>query len=103
MAAYVEKDRLIGFLKSLPQGENSDISIRTVIEIVAKFIPFIVTDNEKVKSGEFKPVIHASWIPGDWCDKCSNCGYNTGKYESPSKYCPFCGAKMDEEVKRCMK
>lgn len=36
------------------------------------------------------------WIHFAWSDDCSECGWSTGKYESPTKYCPNCGAKMGE-------
>ena len=31
---------------------------------------------------------------------CSECNWSTGKYISPSKYCPNCGAKMVEPQKK---
>ena len=37
------------------------------------------------------------WIHWSRSDECSNCGYNTGKYEEGSNYCPNCGARMDGE------
>lgn len=39
------------------------------------------------------------WIHFAQSDDCSLCGYSTGKYGSPSKYCPNCGAKMESEDK----
>ena len=39
------------------------------------------------------------WIHWSRSDECSNCGYNTGKYEEGSNYCPNCGARMDGEQK----
>ena len=41
------------------------------------------------------PVVHAHWKHYSQSDDCSNCGWSTGKYESPTPYCPGCGAKMD--------
>ena len=49
----------------------------------------------------YEPTVDAEIIPhGYWkhfsmSDDCSVCGYSTGKYESPSTYCPQCGALMD--------
>ena len=44
------------------------------------------------------------WIHFASGDDCSECGWSTGKYIDPSKYCPNCGAKMIElaesEVKK---
>ena len=34
------------------------------------------------------------WIHFAQSDVCSICGYTTGKYGSPSKYCPNCGNLM---------
>lgn len=34
------------------------------------------------------------WIHFAASDECSECGWSTGKYNSPSKYCPNCGIKM---------
>jgi hypothetical protein len=35
------------------------------------------------------------WIHFAQSDDCSECGWSTGKYISPSKYCPNCGARME--------
>jgi len=37
------------------------------------------------------------WIHFAQSDDCSECGWSTGKYISPSKYCPNCGARMERE------
>lgn len=34
------------------------------------------------------------WIHFSRSDECSVCGYDTGKYEAPSRFCPNCGADM---------
>ena len=34
------------------------------------------------------------WIHFSRSDECSVCGYDTGKYEAPSRFCPGCGADM---------
>lgn len=44
-------------------------------------------------------VVHGYWKHFSRSDDCSECGYSTGKYESPSPYCPNCGAKMDGKPK----
>ena len=38
-----------------------------------------------------------TWKHFAWSDDCSECGWSTGKYGSPTKYCPNCGAKMGFE------
>ena len=55
---------------------------------------------------EAKPVVHAHWleqiIDGGQELMCSNCGeyalMNDEFYSEFSKYCPYCGAQMDEEI-----
>ena len=34
------------------------------------------------------------WIHFASSDDCSECGWSTGKYISPSRFCPNCGAEM---------
>ena len=41
------------------------------------------------------PVRHGRWIELSRSSKCSECGFETGKYEPPRRYCPECGALMD--------
>jgi len=36
------------------------------------------------------------WIHFANSDDCSECGWSTGKYISPNRYCPHCGAEMVE-------
>lgn len=46
-----------------------------------------------------QPVVHGHWVYDHWCEfKCSNCGEwsNSKPYKGREKYCPNCGAKMDE-------
>ena len=37
------------------------------------------------------------WIHFASSDDCSECGWSTGRYISPSKYCPGCGCLMVEQ------
>lgn len=65
---------------------------------------------ERAATIDTNPTVHAHWIPcepelGDNCDhyKCSACGeirfLSLGTpLEDGFKYCPACGAKMDEEI-----
>jgi len=38
------------------------------------------------------------WIHFSRSDECSVCGYDTGKYEAPTWFCPHCGAEMRGET-----
>ena len=84
--------------------------IATVLEILfAALILFGVWHREKLIAFEdaietmaakkvaeivrrFK-VVHAHWIHWAWYEECSNCGQEE---KWTRKYCPGCGAKMDE-------
>ena len=58
--------------------------------------------------GKYEPVRHGHWMPYEFATnnrwrKCSVCGtadeyINEYGTEAIRRYCPFCGAKMDEAV-----
>lgn len=62
---------------------NNPLNIR-LDEIIKKLPP--VTPQPKT----------AHWIHFANSDDCSGCGWSTGKYISPSNFCPNCGARMVE-------
>lgn len=97
MAEYIERKAVkeaIGFtrLHCVAYGENKSLS-DVINEIPA-------ADVEPVRHGRWE-----EWLPGmsviltgeEMLYMCSNC---TAKYEDVEgmKFCPNCGAKMDEEV-----
>lgn len=57
---------------------------------------------EDIPPADVAPVIHARWIDNGrggygWAFYCSHCGWIDGyPFEDRHKYCPNCGAKMDE-------
>lgn len=65
---------------------------------------------ERIKERGWEPVKHGRWIPlNDQTAKCSLCGTMESTYgkdktgqalihKAVKKYCPNCGAKMDEEA-----
>lgn len=47
----------------------------------------------------YERIVHGHWVYDHWCEfKCSNCGgwSNSEPYRGREKYCPNCGANMDE-------
>ena len=46
-------------------------------------------------AADVAPVRHGRWIELSRTSKCSECGFETGRYEPPRRYCPECGARMD--------
>lgn len=54
-----------------------------------------------VPAADVAPVRHGKWIkqenyPGTY-SKCSECDQRVGGYTPNYKYCPNCGARMDQE------
>ena len=52
---------------------------------------------EEFPAADVAPARHGRWIHLSKGDSCSECGYQTGRYESGKNYCPNCGARMDKE------
>lgn len=98
------------------------IDAEQIRELVAPIAPMLVGNDvhyerialmdeiDQLPKIEAKPVVHAHWIPtckpwslfSDRTHKCSCCGHfldmdgvNCGR--GIAKYCPNCGAKMDED------
>ena len=65
--------------------EDSFISVRLIRKNIEQ------QESIKMKTGR--------WINLSKSSECSECGYNTGKYESPSKFCPNCGANMISKIR----
>ena len=53
---------------------------------------------EHLPSVEAEPVRHGHWIANNYFSmKCDQCGYSISDWRwAESKYCPNCGARMDE-------
>lgn len=77
------KEALDMAIKALEQEIDEDAISR---ELVNEFIDSIPPIIPQQKSGR--------WIHFSQSDDCSECGWSTGKYVSPSNYCPNCGCRM---------
>ena len=104
MAEYIERGELEGILKTKYErlsGMRPDFYAGFMLAV-------LIIDNE-TRNADVAPVRHGYWVgTGDgyadgelvydmWA--CSECGFDAdGADEKPDwKYCPNCGARMDEE------
>jgi len=51
-----------------------------------------------IPAADVRENVRGKWIHWARSDECSVCGYNTGKYEMGSNFCPNCGADMRGEM-----
>ena len=66
-----------------------------------------VSDIDNMPAADVAPIVYGKWIIPHWrnstyCAYCSVCGEEAqyGEYKGVQKYykfCPYCGAKMDEK------
>lgn len=99
MAEYIERDLTVQKILEVGianyQGQYPNIGMVHAANIV-KYMP----------AADVAPVVHAKWLinTDEFTPKkrCTNCGYNkpiaAGERlrEEPEKYCPNCGAKMED-------
>lgn len=84
MARFIDADKLIW------QVQDSD-KYGTITKQV--FISLL----QNSETEDVAPIAHAHWIDTLYGWACSNCEKEQ-EYTLFLKYCPSCGAKMDEEV-----
>lgn len=85
---------------------NDDLIRRSDVKAAClkySFYPTLVKNAlESVPAVEAEPVVHAHWIRTDLGMKCSNpkCRRLSCLWDGDlkSRFCPWCGAHMDEEV-----
>ena len=88
-------------------------SIRTIIEkdygssanIVIGCLNAACNEVDREPTADVEPIRHAHWIEQgrgyNWSFVCSQCGHVDGfPFNERMKYCPNCGAYMDEEEKK---
>ena len=92
MARYVNADKLLEYLEK--EAESEDVKYSFIGAGVQATISVIKTFHLE----DVAPVIHADWIgvnPLSDTIECSSCGWEEISSELASRYCPDCGAKMD--------
>lgn len=90
----------------MPRYINADLTDTEILDAVqeetADTDTFITVRRilNKLPTADVAPVIHAEWeYMGFGAYRCSNCKkWIDLETDVISKYCPKCGAKMDEEV-----
>lgn len=106
MDKFVNATRLIGVLDSAiarPSARGNAKSIDDMWCDMAMQYTKRILEEEMSAGGEFRRVVHAHWIEHfedfgeSFFVECSAC--HSSKNVDESKFCPDCGAIMDEEVK----
>lgn len=106
MDKFVNATRLIGVLDSAlarPRVRGNAKSIGGIWCDMAMQYTKSILEKEMSAGGEFRRVVHAHWIEHEadfgesFFVECSAC--HSSKNIDESKFCPDCGAVMDEEVK----
>ena len=100
MEKFINATHLIQTLEDTkPLIDNSSVSaFQKTVEGAIQYM-----QEEMAAGGEFRQVVHAHWIEHfedfgeSFFVECSAC--HSSKNIDESKYCPDCGAVMDEEVK----
>ena len=99
MSEYIERERTVELLRSL--GNREYRKEKGTIQDAIKMISY----PEYTPAADVAPVVHGRWINAPLCGndncRCSACGswhniHANLNGEIMQKYCPNCGAKMDE-------
>lgn len=83
MAEYVERDSAAAF----------------AYECGAVYVSNRLSNKNAFPSADVTPVRHGRWLCGDYYDigdVCSECDWDSQMTHPSYRYCPNCGARMDE-------
>ena len=99
MAEYIDKEIALSLVQpDAPEDEKSTVTIATAKKLVRSII-------YRTPTADVAPVRHGRWIdaypdiepnPMFMYGICSECGFEQ-RLSKYLKYCPDCGAKMDEK------
>ena len=98
MAEYIEREALeveLNHRLNFLMGEDGEYDHYT------SGFDEAVTRVENFPAADVAPVQHGKWLYGDYYDigdVCSECDWDSKMTHPSYRYCPNCGAKMDEEV-----
>ena len=96
MAEYIEREALeveLNHRLNFLMGENGEYDHYT------SGFDEAVTRVENFPAADVAPVRHGKWLYGDYYDigdVCSECDWDSKMTHPSYRYCPNCGAKMDE-------
>ena len=102
VVGHVDIERYMEDAIALEREPCDDCISRQAVLEIAKSSKSNWIDNSVLfkRVNELPPVMPqpktAHWIHFANSDDCSVCGWSTGKYISPSNFCPNCGARMVE-------
>lgn len=99
MSKYIDAEKLIRSLAHYKQGKWGEYETLSVFELESAIENFADTNEADVQE-----VRHGRWVDGEYTagvlkmygHKCSVCGAITPVSVARYRYCPNCGAKMDE-------
>ena len=94
MARYIDADIAMAYFDRF-EKYNGECYFDSVSEAVTEFEEII----DDVPTADVAPVVHSKWeiCCDGYYPYCKNCR-NEPQGRVMTKYCPNCGAKMDEEV-----
>ena len=97
MAEYIEREALLAHLRKCKETSTGSGLTAAVITAIQSFV-------EGMPLADVAPVVHGKWAPSERnpsflvCSVCGDCYvYDEWVYERKWRYCPNCGAKMDEK------
>ena len=96
MAEYIEREALeveLNYRLNFLMGENGEYDHYT------SGFDEAVTRVENFHAADVAPVRHGQWLYDDYYDigdVCSECDWDSKMTHPSYRYCPNCGAKMDE-------